>query len=263
MGVCLAGVAAGRGAIGGRLSMHHTCTSPCAAWLDRHRHRDDRGRGSGGGEADHEPAAGEGRAWCRGRWCQRKRVSTDPTLVWPMQEPWSIEKIMEIDSHIGCAMSGLVADAKMLVDHARAETQVRHRGTSALAPCRPRPAEHASLCMYMPAATPLLLQRGHAGGERDAEPVRSSAAIWRGLRRGGRPGGWTRAISTPYHRGSVEGRDRGTGTPCAVISLMAPHGNTRNTRGLASCMPPFPPAQSRPFGVALLLAGWDDNGPAL
>ena len=41
-----------------------------------------------------------------------------------MQEPWSIEKVMEIDSHIGCAMSGLVADAKMLVDHARAETQV-------------------------------------------------------------------------------------------------------------------------------------------
>jgi 20S proteasome subunit alpha 5 len=31
---------------------------------------------------------------------------------------------MEIDEHIGCAMSGLVADAKMLVDHARAETQV-------------------------------------------------------------------------------------------------------------------------------------------
>ena len=37
-----------------------------------------------------------------------------------------MQKIMEIDDHIGCAMSGLTADAKMLVDHARAETQVRH-----------------------------------------------------------------------------------------------------------------------------------------
>jgi len=40
------------------------------------------------------------------------------------QEPASIEKMMEIDEHIGCAMSGLTADAKMLIDHARAETQV-------------------------------------------------------------------------------------------------------------------------------------------
>lgn len=33
----------------------------------------------------------------------------------------------EIDDHIGCAMSGLTADAKTLIDHARAETQVRSR----------------------------------------------------------------------------------------------------------------------------------------
>ena len=31
---------------------------------------------------------------------------------------------MEIDSHIGCAMSGLTADARTLVEHARVETQV-------------------------------------------------------------------------------------------------------------------------------------------
>lgn len=31
---------------------------------------------------------------------------------------------MEIDSHIGCAMSGLIADARTLVEHARVETQV-------------------------------------------------------------------------------------------------------------------------------------------
>lgn len=47
-------------------------------------------------------------------------------MLCPHQEPWSIEKVMEIDDHLGCAMSGLVADAKMLVDHARAETQVRY-----------------------------------------------------------------------------------------------------------------------------------------
>nr|GMD37134.1 proteasome subunit alpha type-5 [Ipomoea batatas] len=33
---------------------------------------------------------------------------------------------MEIDSHIGCAMSGLIADARTLVEHARVETQ-NHR----------------------------------------------------------------------------------------------------------------------------------------
>jgi 20S proteasome subunit alpha 5 len=36
----------------------------------------------------------------------------------------SIEKIMEIDEHMACAMSGLTADAKTLIDHARADTQV-------------------------------------------------------------------------------------------------------------------------------------------
>lgn len=41
-----------------------------------------------------------------------------------MQEPSSVEKIMEIDDHIGCAMSGLIADARTLVEHARVETQV-------------------------------------------------------------------------------------------------------------------------------------------
>lgn len=42
-----------------------------------------------------------------------------------IQEPSSVEKIMEIDEHIGCAMSGLIADARTLVEHARVETQVR------------------------------------------------------------------------------------------------------------------------------------------
>lgn len=35
----------------------------------------------------------------------------------------SVEKIMEIDSHVGCAMSGLVADARTMIEHARVTAQ--------------------------------------------------------------------------------------------------------------------------------------------
>jgi len=46
-----------------------------------------------------------------------KRV-TSPLIV-----PSSIEKIMEVDSHIGCAMSGLIADSRTMIDRARVEAQ--------------------------------------------------------------------------------------------------------------------------------------------
>ncbi|XP_053378015.1 proteasome subunit alpha type-5-like [Mercenaria mercenaria] len=46
-----------------------------------------------------------------------KRVTS--TLI----EPTSIEKILEVDDHIGCAMSGLIADSRTLVDRARVEAQ--------------------------------------------------------------------------------------------------------------------------------------------
>ena len=39
-------------------------------------------------------------------------------------EPRSIEKIYDIDEHIGCATSGLVADARILVDQARKDAQI-------------------------------------------------------------------------------------------------------------------------------------------
>ena len=39
-------------------------------------------------------------------------------------EPKSIEKIFKIDEHVGCATSGLVADARILVDQARMMSQV-------------------------------------------------------------------------------------------------------------------------------------------
>ena len=35
----------------------------------------------------------------------------------------SVNKIQEIDSHIACVMSGMVADAKILIEHARVESQ--------------------------------------------------------------------------------------------------------------------------------------------
>jgi len=44
----------------------------------------------------------------------------------PLLESSSIEKIMEIDRHIGCAMSGLTADARTMVDHARVTSQMHN-----------------------------------------------------------------------------------------------------------------------------------------
>lgn len=37
----------------------------------------------------------------------------------PLLEADSIEKIVEVDRHIGCAMSGLTADARSMIEHAR------------------------------------------------------------------------------------------------------------------------------------------------
>ncbi|KAI5284341.1 proteasome component pup2 [Ascosphaera aggregata] len=47
-----------------------------------------------------------------------KRVTS--TLL----ETSSVEKIVEIDNHIGCAMSGLQADARSMIEHARVECQM-------------------------------------------------------------------------------------------------------------------------------------------
>jgi|Transcript_7899 20S proteasome subunit alpha 5 len=50
-------------------------------------------------------------------------LAVEKRLTSPLLDPTSVEKIAEIDSHIGAAMSGLVADARTLVDHARVEAQ--------------------------------------------------------------------------------------------------------------------------------------------
>ncbi|KAH8521221.1 hypothetical protein H0E87_002325, partial [Populus deltoides] len=53
-------------------------------------------------------------------------LAVEKRITSPLLEPSSVEKVMEIDDHIGCAMSGLIADARTLVEHARVETQ-NHR----------------------------------------------------------------------------------------------------------------------------------------
>lgn len=55
-------------------------------------------------------------------------LAVEKRLTSPLLDPLSVEKIAEIDSNIGAAMSGLVADARTLVDHARVEAQ-NHRFT--------------------------------------------------------------------------------------------------------------------------------------
>ncbi|MCX9010093.1 MAG: archaeal proteasome endopeptidase complex subunit alpha [Candidatus Methanoperedens sp.] len=48
----------------------------------------------------------------------------DKRVTSRLLEPESVEKIFQIDDHIGAATSGLIADARVLVDHARTEAQV-------------------------------------------------------------------------------------------------------------------------------------------
>ncbi|OAE27244.1 hypothetical protein AXG93_473s1150 [Marchantia polymorpha subsp. ruderalis] len=53
-------------------------------------------------------------------------LAVEKRITSTLLEPSSVDKIMEIDSHIGCAASGLTADAPTLVEHGRVETQ-NHR----------------------------------------------------------------------------------------------------------------------------------------
>lgn len=51
------------------------------------------------------------------------KVKPQPIITELDQEPSSIQKVAEVDAHIGVAMSGLTADAKTLIDHGRVEAQ--------------------------------------------------------------------------------------------------------------------------------------------
>lgn len=50
-------------------------------------------------------------------------LAVEKRITSPLMEPASVEKIVEIDSHIGCAVSGLIADSRTMVDKARVEAQ--------------------------------------------------------------------------------------------------------------------------------------------
>jgi proteasome alpha subunit len=50
-------------------------------------------------------------------------LMVDKRVTSKLLEAESIEKIFQIDEHIGAATSGLVADARVLIDYARAEAQ--------------------------------------------------------------------------------------------------------------------------------------------
>jgi len=50
-------------------------------------------------------------------------LAVEKRITSPLMEPTTIEKIVEVDKHIGCAVSGLMADSRTMVDRARVEAQ--------------------------------------------------------------------------------------------------------------------------------------------
>jgi hypothetical protein len=96
-------------------------------------------------------------------------IAVEKRLLSPLQEPGSVEKIFEVDSHIGCAMSGLSADARTLVDHARSESQY-HRFTFN----EPMPVESLTQVRCSPA--PPLAPRPHAACSRAGALVLTGAS---------------------------------------------------------------------------------------
>lgn len=50
-------------------------------------------------------------------------LAVEKRITSPLMELTTIEKIVEVDKHIGCAVSGLMADSRTLIDRARIECQ--------------------------------------------------------------------------------------------------------------------------------------------
>ncbi|KAI9582458.1 proteasome subunit alpha type-5 [Glossina fuscipes] len=50
-------------------------------------------------------------------------LAVEKRITSPLMEPSTVEKIVEVDRHIGCATSGLMADARTLIERARVECQ--------------------------------------------------------------------------------------------------------------------------------------------
>ena len=51
-------------------------------------------------------------------------LAVEKRVASTLMESSSIEKILEIDTHLGCAMSGMTADSRTMIDHARVAAQV-------------------------------------------------------------------------------------------------------------------------------------------
>jgi len=141
-------------------------------------------------------------------------------LTSPLLVPSSVEKIMQIDDHIGCAASGLTADARTLVEHARVESQVRccsrdGDGSVCARHFPPRPNPRLTFCVF---GHWLLLsgEQNHHFTYNEALPIESC----------------TQSICD--------------------LSLKFGEDGDEDAGGM-----------SRPFGVALLMAGCDNDGPHL
>ena len=94
----------------------------CAAGIDGYRRQNQAWSGVGRGKARHFASAGRHiQLVPRLQLSDTRKGLNMPSRV---QEPSSVEKVAEVDEHIGVAMSGLTADARTLIDHARVETQV-------------------------------------------------------------------------------------------------------------------------------------------
>ncbi|KDD75883.1 proteasome subunit protein [Helicosporidium sp. ATCC 50920] len=50
-------------------------------------------------------------------------LAAEKRVTSPLLEPSSIEKVVEVDRHVGVAMSGLTADARTMIEHGRVEAQ--------------------------------------------------------------------------------------------------------------------------------------------
>ena len=48
-------------------------------------------------------------------------LGVEKKLVSKLMESSKSEKLVELDRHCACAMSGIVGDARVLIDHARVE----------------------------------------------------------------------------------------------------------------------------------------------
>ena len=46
-------------------------------------------------------------------------LAVERRLPSPLMDPWSVEKLLEIDNNLAMAISGLMADARSLVDFSR------------------------------------------------------------------------------------------------------------------------------------------------